>query len=95
MGHGYQAVVPPMPRETIPTLYDPKKPVPGSPGQQPTEDETKLADAGAVMGRRDSGLSVASKESGIGISGPLGLEKPETVQQMRPARPWSEMPKKR
>lgn len=95
MGHGYQAVAPPQPRSTIPTLYDPKKPVPVTLARPPQEDEVPFANKEADMGKRRSGLSDTSIESGTEISGPLSLEKPELVKQMRPARPWSEMPKKR
>jgi hypothetical protein len=99
MTHGYQAVIPPQPRTTIPTLYDPRKPEPGSNTTSPRgSEEIGLAISGEEMGmsRRDSGLSTRSRESegANEISGPLGLEKPEVVAQMRPARPWSEMVKR-
>lgn len=84
-----------MPRTTIPTLYDPGKPIPEASAQPQREEEKGFANSGAEMGRRDSGLSDSSKESEKKISGPLSLEKPATVQQMRPARPWSEAPKRR
>ncbi|KAF2115433.1 hypothetical protein BDV96DRAFT_646430 [Lophiotrema nucula] len=98
MSHGYQAVTPAAPRATIPTIYDPKKPMPGTPPRPLREDELGLADAGAAMGVREPSLSEDGDRARIdekdsGISGPLGLEKPETARQMmRPARPWSEMP---
>ncbi|KAF2661777.1 hypothetical protein K491DRAFT_710610 [Lophiostoma macrostomum CBS 122681] len=101
MTHGYQAVIPPQSRSTIPTLYDPRKPEPGSDDKSPRgSEEVGLAVSGEEMGmavaRRDSGLSTKSGDSAgaAEISGPLGLEKPEVVAQMRPARPWSEMPKR-
>lgn len=98
MGHEYAAVVPPIQRGTIPTIYDPRKPIPGTPSRPPREDEIGLADSGAGMSRRDSGLSdttIGEIEKDF-ISGPLSLEKPEIVKQLaRPARPWSEVPKLR
>ncbi|KAF2478340.1 uncharacterized protein BDR25DRAFT_365527 [Lindgomyces ingoldianus] len=103
MGHDYQAVKPQAPRSTIPTIYDPFKPVPGdrkSPllaGKSQDDDERVLTTGAAGMGRRDSELSERSRdgEEEKQISGPLGLEKPEAVKQLRPAhRPWSEMPKR-
>ncbi|KAF2730889.1 hypothetical protein EJ04DRAFT_499695 [Polyplosphaeria fusca] len=92
MGHGYQAVVPPLARGDIPTLYDPRKPIPGTPARPPREDEIGLADAGAPMGVQEPGFIDQHIDAVSQISGPLGLEKPETVRQMRPARPWSEAP---
>lgn len=93
MGHGYQAVVPRTSRGPVPTLYDPQKPIPAELVQmQGGNDEEKgFANAGAEMGRRES----VARSEGEGISGPLGLKRPEEVAQMRPARPWSEMPKRR
>ena len=44
------------------------------------------------MGMRESTEGRRSEETEI--SGPLGLEKPDVVKNMRPKRPWSEMPKR-
>lgn len=106
MGHGYQAVRPQTLRDAIPTLYDPKKPIPeGSVGDEKldfgfgsADEEMGFADKGADMG---SGVGVGGVSAGVAgkaegeISGPLGLERPERVQQIRAARPWSEMPKRK
>ncbi|KAF2001357.1 hypothetical protein P154DRAFT_533897 [Amniculicola lignicola CBS 123094] len=98
MGHGYQAVLPPPSRSNIPTLYDPLKPVPGTPARPPREDEMGL-EKETYPTRRDSTMSEMNKEmdieKGANITGPLSLQKPDLVKQMRPARPWSEMLKKR
>lgn len=95
MGHGYQAEVPKQSRGPIPTLYDPDLPLPDfeKDTRGSSDEEKSLAGDGAAMGRRDSANAefVDDKE----ISGPLGLQKPEEVANMRPARPWSEMPKRR
>lgn len=95
MGHGYQAVAPRTQRGAIPTLYDPDKPAPGL-SEPPRSAVGKgfHADFKEETIRRDSALSHNEESDDKDISGPLGLEKPETVQQMRPARPWSEMPKR-
>jgi hypothetical protein len=95
MGHGYQAVVPPVARADVPTLYDPRKPVPGTPARPPREDEVGFANAGAAMGMSNPAFLSKEVEIETQISGPLGLEKPATVRQMRPARPWSEAPKRK
>jgi len=96
MGHGYQAVAPPLQRSTIPTIYDPAKLPPGAPEPSPSAGEKQFTDTSKEeMSRRDSGLSDTDEKDDKDISGPLSLQKPETVQQMRPARPWSEMPQKR
>ncbi|PSN61469.1 hypothetical protein BS50DRAFT_152296 [Corynespora cassiicola Philippines] len=110
MGHGYAAVTPRAPRSNIPTIYDPEKPMPedttaldistlnwtSAPSSWPLkEDEQSFAKDGAVMGHRDSQLSERSRaDYDEDISGPLGLEAPLTGQQTRPARPWSEAPKR-
>ncbi|KAF2267488.1 hypothetical protein CC78DRAFT_541720 [Lojkania enalia] len=94
MSHGYQAVTPPMPRSTIPTMYDPSKPEPASPVKDPGEEEIGLAIAAAEMGKVDLGIGLKDGEDHE-ISGPLSLKKPEEVRQMRPARPWSEAPKRK
>lgn len=94
MGHGYQAVVPTMSRTTIPTIYDPLKPVPGTPRRPLREDEIGLVKKGAVMGVRDSIEGGPRRSMEAEISGPLGLQNPEVVKNIRPKRPWSEMPKR-
>jgi hypothetical protein len=95
MSHEYQVPKPSTERNRIPTLYDPQKPLPETRARSPLqEDEKGLVGEAAEVGRRDS----EAREEDIGdqaISGPLGLQKPEVVQQMRPARPWSEMPKRK
>lgn len=94
MSHGYQAVAPRTSRGPVPTLYDPLKPMPREEGAG--DEEKGFAARGAEMGRRDSVVPKTSLESeGTGITGPLGLEAPAKVAQMRPARPWSEMPKRK
>ncbi|KAF2676353.1 hypothetical protein K458DRAFT_410567 [Lentithecium fluviatile CBS 122367] len=95
MGHGYQAELPKKSRGPIPTLYDPNMPLPDvDPQTKGDEEEKGLAAAAADMGRRDSVQIVGSAEDKE-ISGPLGLQRPEDVAHIRPARPWSEMPKRR
>lgn len=96
MGHGYQAVAPRTTRGAIPTLYDPAKPVPDQ-SESPLSTVGKHFDAELKedVVRRDSGLSHTEGNDDKDISGPLSLQKPEAVQQIRPARPWSEMPKRR
>ena len=99
MGHGYQAAIPNTPRDRIPTMYDPQRPAHTDSRKAPVEhDEMGFANEGTEMGRRDSGLSEMGKvsyEVEKQITGPLGLEKPQRVLQIRPSRPWSEAPKKR
>jgi hypothetical protein len=95
MGHRYQTVAPPLQRATIPTLYDPAKPEPGPPELPNSEKEKHLTAAfKEETVRRDSGLSDTEEKDDKDITGPLGLQKPETVKQIRPARPWSKMPRK-
>ncbi|KAH8696971.1 hypothetical protein GQ44DRAFT_633618 [Phaeosphaeriaceae sp. PMI808] len=54
MGHGYQAIVPPMPSSRPPTLYDPRKPLPKQLDEMPsTEEEEHLVEK---ISRVDSGL---------------------------------------
>lgn len=95
MGHGYQTVAPRMSRGAIPTLYDPLKPMPARLDRvvEDGDEEKGFADRGAAMGQRDSderGRTVGDGE----ISGPLGLQRPEEVVKLRPARPWSAYTKK-
>ncbi|KAF1963730.1 hypothetical protein CC80DRAFT_12266 [Byssothecium circinans] len=103
MGHGYHAVgVPRISKGAVPTIYDPLKPDPTAQGGL-GDEERGILGQGAEMGRRDSGTSslrmekrdMGGDERGGDISGPIGLKRPEEVAQMRPARPWSEMPKRR
>lgn len=95
MGHGYQARLPKKSRGPIPTLYDPTMSLPDFEKQErsSSDEEKGLATAGADLGRRDSANSDLADDTQI--SGPLGLQRPEEVANMRPARPWSEMPKRR
>jgi hypothetical protein len=93
MGHGYQAVVPTMLRENIPTIYDPLKPTPGTPKRPLREDEGGLLERGAMMGFRQSLEGEPRRSMQAEISGPLGLMKPDAVKKMRSHRPWSEMPR--
>jgi len=93
MGHGYQAVVPTMLRENIPTIYDPHKPTPGTPKRPLREDEGGLLERGAMMGVRQSLEGEPRRSMQAEISGPLGLMKPDAVKMMRFHRPWSEMPR--
>ncbi|KAI4674517.1 uncharacterized protein J4E88_008253 [Alternaria novae-zelandiae] len=89
--HGYDAVVPPPSRSRVPTMYDPRVPSilidPNARGRASVAKDVE-------MGRADSVLSQEgriSQEFEKEISGPLSLERPQKVQQMRPSRPWSEV----
>ncbi|CAO2653947.1 Nn.00g106800.m01.CDS01 [Neocucurbitaria sp. VM-36] len=99
MSHGYQAVIPDTPRDRVPTMYDPQRPAHTDSRKAPSEhDEMGFAKEGTEMGRRDSGLSEMGKvsyEVEKQITGPLDLDKPQRVLQIRPSRPWSEAPKRR
>ena len=99
ISHGYQAVVPNTPRDRVPTMYDPRRALDADPEKLSGEhDKMGFASEGTSMGRRDSGLSEMGKMwLGVDeeITGPLNLEKPHRVLQIRPSRPWSEMPRKR
>ncbi|KAJ4374950.1 hypothetical protein N0V83_002029 [Neocucurbitaria cava] len=98
ISHGYQATMPDTPRDRVPTMYDPRKPFHADPGKAPVElDERGFANEGTQMGRRDSGLSEMGKAYDYEdeITGPLSLEKPQRVLQIRPSRPWSETPRRR
>jgi hypothetical protein len=98
MSHGYQASMPVVSNGRIPTFYDPNKPVPNPDESAHIGDEEKgFASAGADMGRRDSAQDVRLADDKE-ISRPLALQKPEEMAQLqsaRPARPWSEIPKRR
>ncbi|PVH95607.1 hypothetical protein DM02DRAFT_617813 [Periconia macrospinosa] len=92
MSHGYQA--------DEPTMFDPAKPEPAAVMMMDEEKGSLLGGAADMGGRRSPDGSVrmgmgGQQELSDGISGPLGLKKPEDVVLMRPARPWSEMPKPR
>jgi hypothetical protein len=99
MGHGYAAItVPPTSRNRIPTIYDPRLPLRFDEEKEPERtgtQEKESASKNVEMGRSDS---VVSEEGGISfefekeITGPLSLEKPGRVLQIRPSRPWSELP---
>ncbi|KAF1848653.1 uncharacterized protein K460DRAFT_364648 [Cucurbitaria berberidis CBS 394.84] len=99
MGHGYQAIAPQVSRDRVPTMYDPRMPLRRDLERTSIEhDEAGFASEGIEMGRRESGLSEMGKvsvEFEKEITGPLSLEKPQRVLQIRPSRPWSEAPKKR
>jgi hypothetical protein len=99
MGYGYAAItVPPTSSSRVPTMYDPRLPLPydeennlGESGAQEKESATK----DVKTGRADS---VVSEEGRISLeleketTGPLSLEKLERVLLIRPSRPWSELP---
>jgi hypothetical protein len=91
MGHGYAAVVPPASRSRVPTMYDPR--IPSTLVEYNAHGRASVGkDIG--MERADSVLSQEGRisyEIEKEISGPLSLEKPSKVQQMRPSRPWSEV----
>ena len=90
MGHGYAAVVPPPSRSRVPTMYDPR--IPSTLFEQNAYGRASVG-KDIEMGRADSVLSQEGRisyEFEKEISGPLSLEKPSKVQQMRPSRPWSE-----
>ncbi|KAG9190354.1 hypothetical protein G6011_08442 [Alternaria panax] len=91
MGHGYAAVIPPTSRSRVPTMYDPR--IPSFLIEQIAHGRTPVR-TDIEMGRADSVLSQEGRvsfECEKEISGPLSLEKPSKVQQMRPSRPWSEI----
>ncbi|CAI6335379.1 unnamed protein product [Periconia digitata] len=97
MSHGYQASAPltdASPASSVygevPGMYDPLRPAPVA----MMDEEKGLIGGAADMGGR---YSRESDRSGVdaGISGPLGLRRPEEAVMARPARPWSEMPKQR
>ncbi|KAF2273897.1 uncharacterized protein EI97DRAFT_435543 [Westerdykella ornata] len=94
MGGGYQAVAPALPRTTIPTIYDPAKPLPETYAKISTAPKHTSSVAASASGKRDSVISESSTVVEGEISGPLNLEKPDMVKQMRPARPWSDAPRK-
>jgi hypothetical protein len=83
MSHGYQAVVPTMLRENIPTIYDPLKSTSGTPKRPLREDEGGLLERGAMMGVRHSIEGEPRRSMQAEISGPLGLMKPDAVKHMR------------
>jgi hypothetical protein len=102
MGHEYLAVQPPVARTAIPTIYDPQKPIPS---ETKGDEEKGFIFEPADMGRRDSESSNGNSDTerdavvfgdiGTAISGPLDLQSPAQQQQHRPARPWSDMPKRK
>jgi len=96
MGHGYQAIAPPVARSRPPSMYDPRKPLPKQLETMPeTDEERALAEDFSKMTRVDSGLSNEGKDSLDGTkdeSWPLVSEKPQRIPPVRPARPWSEVP---
>lgn len=91
MGHGYQTAVPTLQRATIPSVYDPLKPTPGTPKRPLREDEGGLLEKGAMMGVRQPIEGEQRRSMQAEISGPLALEKPAQVRNIRAMRPWSEM----
>ncbi|KAF2711584.1 hypothetical protein K504DRAFT_489435 [Pleomassaria siparia CBS 279.74] len=95
MGHGYQAGIPATTRATIPTIYDPLKPTPGTPKRPPREDEIGLAEGGAVMGVRNS-IDNTRRTNNVDVEMliPIGFQRPEEMRNIRAQRPWSEMPKR-
>jgi hypothetical protein len=93
MGHGYQAVLPPLRRSTIPSIYNPLQPAPGIPKRPLRKDEGGLLEGGAMMGERQSHEGEQRRIDQASISGPLGLERPEAAKKMRQQRPWSEAPR--
>lgn len=99
MAHGYQAVIPSTPSDRVPTMYDPRRPLRAGPQgfDKQNEEEQSLGKEGGQMGRRDSGMSDMGRHSSEmekEITGPLNLENPHKVAQIRPPRPWSEGPRK-
>jgi hypothetical protein len=77
-------------------MYDPRKPMPKQLEAMPETDEEKtLIEPITRVGRVDSGLSHGSDEH-VDIekeeTWPLDPEKSAQVLQIRPSRPWSEMP---
>ncbi|KAH7091338.1 hypothetical protein FB567DRAFT_272314 [Paraphoma chrysanthemicola] len=97
MGYGYNALVPPVARSRPPTIYDPRKPMPNTLERMPETDEEKaLVEPIAGSRRVDSGISQSDDEH-IDFekeeTWPLNPKKSERVAPIRPARPWSEVPK--
>ena len=97
MAHGYTAVVPPPSRSRVPTMYDPHIPLNLNDANAAawTDVQGKESTGKDVgMGRADSIISEEGRMS-FGsekeITGPLSLERPQRVQQIRPSRPWSEV----
>lgn len=98
MGHGYQALVPPMPSGSRPpTIYDPRKPLPKQlDGMPQTDEEMDLAVGVAQPKRADSAISRSSNYSvdkEKEETWPLNPEKSEQARNVRPSRPWSETKK--
>lgn len=69
--------------------------VPAMEGTQSWSEEKGLVGAEAEMGRRESVQSAAGtgKEEAV-VSWPLAVAKKMETANVRPHRPWSEMPKK-
>lgn len=75
-------------------IYKPQKPRP----VVMLDEEKGLIGGAAEMGGRSSRDGMGAGMRGDvddGISGPMGLKKPEEAVLMRPARPWSEAPMQR
>jgi hypothetical protein len=99
MGYEYAAItVPPTSRSRIPTMYDPRLPLRfDEDKERKVIQEKGLASKDVKIERADSAASEEGRissdfEKETEVTGPLSLEKPDRVLQIRPSRPWSELP---
>ena len=80
-------------------MYDPHRPLPKQlDGVPETDEEKALAEDFSRVERVDSGLSDERKvpvDGGREETWPLNPEKSQQVLQIRPSRPWSEIPKQK
>jgi hypothetical protein len=102
MGFGYAAIaVPPISRSRIPTMYDPRLPLRFDEVKERNSTQgSESAIKDIEMGRADLNESEDRRisiefEKEQDITGPLSLAKPDRVLQIRPLRPWSELPVRR
>ncbi|KAF1945598.1 hypothetical protein EJ02DRAFT_509285 [Clathrospora elynae] len=96
MSHGYATTIPPAMRSRVPTMYDPLKSLKVDPEKAPRvkdEEEKDSMSKSGDLGRADSVVSQEGRmsfelEKEKEIPAPL----PGRVLQIRPSRPWSELP---
>lgn len=86
---GQRVTIPSVSRSRVPTMYDPRRPLPSN-----QDDEEKgLVDKEIHLDRVDSGASDRSESPVIARDQwPLATDKPQQVLHIRPSRPWSEAP---
>lgn len=77
-------MAPPLARTGIPTLYDPRKATSSNP-----EEEKAIFKAAAAMGKSDSAFINNGIDYNVRVSEPSA-----GALENRPARPWSEVPKR-